>query len=197
MTTTNFKTPEVLLMMDIESLDVGPRSVVTQVGLVAVPAVDPETILGVISIHLPIEPQLTLKRTISAKTLIWWMQQSDKARSEFALNDSDDFEELPSLLRHLNRKITQFVDGREYELYARGPQFDVVNVESLMKDLSIKPAWEYGRVRDLRTVMAMAGLSSKDIPRDTEAYPEHVAVADCKFQLFCLTEAFRHVRARS
>lgn len=194
-----YKTPQIIGMLDIESLSTSSNAVVTQVGLVLVMASDPETVLSEIEIHLPIEPQLTLKREVSASTLIWWMGQNDVARKNFALNAGDDFDELPALLRHLNRKFEQVVDGQDYELFARGPQFDIVNVESLMADVAIKPAWKYDRIRDLRTVMAEAGLSTKagDVPRDTTRFPEHVAVADCHYQLLCLTEARRQLRSRS
>lgn len=193
----NYVNPEVLVMMDIESLDIGPRSIVSQVGAVFSLADDPETIIGEELLYLPIQPQINLKRTLSASTLVWWMKQSDVARAEFEQNTGEDFEELPSLLRRLNRKFDQFVAGRPYEIYARGPQFDIVNIESLMSDVTIAPAWKYDRVRDLRTVMAMAGLSTKDIPRDVTRHPEHMAVADCHYQLQCLVEAKRKIGARS
>lgn len=193
----SYKAPEVLVMADIESLDTGPRSIISQIGMVFVPASDPETVLGEVLIYLPIQPQIDLKRTISADTLAFWMGQGEKARLEFKQNSGDDFEELPALLRHVNRKFESFVDGRDYELYARGPQFDVTNIESAMKDCAVKPAWRYDRVRDLRTVMALAGMRTQDVPRDVERFPEHMAVADCHYQLQCLTAAFRQIRARS
>lgn len=193
----SYKTPDVLVMADIESLDVGPRSVVSQIGMVFAPAADPETILAEVLVYLPIQPQLTLERTISASTLAFWMKQGEEARKEFEQNTGDDFDELPALLRHVNRKFDQIVDGREYELYARGPQFDIVNIESVMSDVALKPAWRYDRVRDLRTVMALAGLRTADVPRDTTRFPEHMAVADCNYQLQCLAEALKHLRARS
>lgn len=189
--------PEVILMMDIESLDTGPRSIVSQIGMVAAMATDPETIIGEELLYLPIQPQIDLKRTLSAGTLVWWMRQSDAARKEFEQNTGDDFEELPALLRRMNRKFTEFVAGREYEVWARGPQFDVTNIESIMNDCAVKPAWRYDRVRDLRTVMAQAGLRTQDIPRDLERFPEHMAVADCHYQMQCLTQAQRQVWARS
>ena len=195
--TSSYKTPEVIVMTDIESLDTGPRSIVSQIAMVFVLASDPETILDEVLVYLPIQPQIDLKRTLSATTLSWWMRQSEEARKEFEQNTGDDFEELPALLRHVNRKFNSVIDGREYELYARGPQFDIVNIESLMTDVAIKPAWRYDRIRDLRTVMALAGLRTGDIPRDLSRFPEHMAVADCHYQIACLTESNRQLRARS
>lgn len=194
---TSYKNPEVLVMADIESLDLGPRSVISQIGMVFVPASDPETILDEVLVYLPIQPQLTLNRTIGAKTLAFWMTQGEQARKEFEQNTGDDFDELPALLRHVNRKFSAIVGESEYELFARGPQFDITNIQSVMMDVAIQPAWRYDRIRDLRTVMALAGLRTGDVPRDTVKYPEHMAVADCHYQLQCLTESLRQLRARS
>lgn len=194
---SSYEKPQILVMADIESLDIGPRSIVSQIGMVFSMADDPETVLGEVLVYLPIQPQIDLKRTLSASTLIWWMKQGDEARREFEQNTGDDYEELPALLRHVNRKFEQIVDGRTYEVYARGPQFDIVNIESLMKETALKPAWRYDRIRDLRTVMALAGMRTQDIPRDTVKYPEHMAVADCHYQMQCLNQALRQVWARS
>lgn len=193
----SYVAPEVLVMADIESMDVGPRSIVSQIGMTFALASDPETTLKEVLVYLPIQPQIELKRTLSASTLAWWLKQSAEARAEFEQNTGDDFEELPALLRHVNRQFLQVVDGREYELYARGPQFDIVNIESIMADVAVKPAWRYDKIRDLRTVMAMAGIRTGDVPRDTTRFPEHMAVADCNYQMLCLTEALRRLRARS
>jgi hypothetical protein len=195
--TQSYTAPEVLVMADIESLDVGPRSIVSQIGMVFAPASDPETILKEVLVYLPIQPQIDLNRTLSASTLVWWMKQSDEARKEFEQNTGDDHDELAALLRHVNRQFDQVVDGREYELFARGPQFDITNIESLMADCAVKPTWRYDRIRDLRTVMALAGLRTQDVPRDTTRHPEHMAVADCNYQFQCLTAALRQIRARS
>jgi exodeoxyribonuclease VIII len=197
MTQGSYKQPTIGAMTDIESLALGPNAVVTQIAFVFFPIADPETVLAETVVHLPIEPQLTLKREISAQTLIWWMGQSDSARKEFERNEGEDFEELPSLLRHVNRKFDEVTDGQEYELFSRGPQFDIVNIESLMTSCGLKPAWRYDRVRDLRTLMALAGLRTGDVPRDTTRYPEHQALADCHYQILCYAESIRALRSRS
>ncbi len=195
--TESYVNPEVIVMIDIESLALTSRAVVTQIGMVAVMASDPETVVGETLIYLPIDPQLTLKRDISGSTLAWHMRLPDVARKEIEQSTGTDFDELPSLLRHLIRKFDHYTDGRPYEVYARGPQFDIANIESLLQDVALQAPWKYDRVRDLRTVMALAGMRLQDIPRDESKYPSHMAAADCHYQLLCLTEALRKIRARS
>ena len=192
----SYKQPTILCMTDIESLDVGPRSIVSQIGMVFARADDPETVIKEVLVYLPIQPQIALKRTLSAQTLVWWMKQSDEARAEFEANTGDDFEELPSLLRHVIRQYNQVVGDETCEVWARGPQFDVVNIESLMADCALQAPWGYNVVRDLRTLMALAGLRTQDVTRPIEL-TDHMALMDCKYQLMCYAESMKHLRARS
>lgn len=191
-----------ILMIDIESLDLGPRSVVLQAALYALDQ-DEDTILDThIWSHFPVQPQLDLiqPRTISASTLWWWMQQDWEARKQFEKNVLEDFEALPILMRHFTREFNRIVDGRDYLLYARGPQFDVVNMSSLYKDVGMTAPWEtpqtYGKVRDLRTIMGEAGLKSADVPKPS-GFVAHQAAWDCKYQLAQFQEARKHLRART
>lgn len=185
--------PELIIMTDIETLDVGPRSVITQAAFVAAAIDDPEIPIHRHLIYLPIQPQITLQRTISAETIAWWMKQDEEARLKIAESTGDEFEELPALLRAFNRKLDQVSDGRTYEFWARGPQFDVVNLESLMGDCAVQPHWEYQVVRDLRTLMAIAGLKTADVERPPEL-TAHQADKDCQFQLMCYAAAMRELR---
>jgi len=185
------------LSLDIESLDIGPRSVVTQVALYGWD-IDEGTLLeAFVWSYLPIQPQLDLihPRTISADTLWWWMQQSDEARSKFEFNVLEDFESLPVLMRHLTREFNRMVGDNNYELWAKGPQFDVVNVESLYRDCGMRAPWKYDRVRDLRTLMAQAGIHSADV-EIPKGFVAHEAGWDAQFQINCYMQAMRHLRAR-
>jgi hypothetical protein len=189
-----YKPPEVLAMFDIESLDVGPRSIITQIGMALAPADDPETILYANNWHLPINPQVAVhKRTFNADTLIWWMTDSSitqSVRDEIKLSSGDDYEELPALLRAMTRKFDQVVDGRQVECWSRG-NFDAINIESLLDDCAIDKPWRYDAWRDLRTLMAAAQIGTSDVIRDLEKFPLHNAIADCGYQMLCYTESLK------
>ena len=187
--------PDVGFMFDIESLDLGTQAVVTQIAFVAFDLADPETVLKEVTEYLPIQPQLALGRTISAKTIIWWMQQDDKARNRFKQNDGDDMDELLALMRSVARKASQVIaESNGYEIWARGPQFDIANIESLLSACGEKAPWKYGAVRDLRTLMSQAGLHVSDVPRRPTLI-EHVALDDCKYQIECYVEAIRRLHS--
>jgi hypothetical protein len=184
-------------MLDIETLGLGPRVVTTQVAMIAFDIDDPSTELRTINEYLPIQPQLGLGRTVTGSTLIWWMGQEEKARKRFANNSGDDLIELEALCRSIVRKFNQITDdGRlSYELWAKGPQFDVVNLESLLVDLGFEAPWKYDSVRDLRTLMKIAGLSTKDV--ELGPLQAHVAIDDCRFQIRCYEEALRKLGSKS
>lgn len=190
------KNPDVGIMLDLETLGRGPRAVVTQVAMVAFEIGNPARWVREVNEFLPIQPQLGLRRDIDASTLIWWMQQSDDARSRFKYNEGHDLGELESIGRSIVRKFNSITqDGaRSYEVWARGPQFDAVILESLLVDLGLEAPWKYDTVRDLRTLMKLAGVDSDEV--DSTGITPHVALDDCKFQIRGYELAFKRMSAR-
>lgn len=188
--------PKLGIMLDIESLDLAPRSVVSQVGIIAFPLDDPETETRRIEQYLPIQPQLELGRTMSFSTIFWWMKQDEKARLRFIDNDGNDMEELLALVRSVHRKLSDLIiqaGPSGVEFWAKGPQFDVVNLETLFIDCGLDIPWKYDSVMDLRTLMRLANVHTEQV--DSTGVVPHVAIEDCKFQIRCYVEAMRHLRS--
>lgn len=181
------------IMIDLESLDTGPRSVVTQVGIIAFPLDDPETEMRRISEYLPVQPQIELERTISFDTVLWWLKQDEAARSKLLESAGNDMEVLLSFVRSIHRKLSDLirtVGENNVEIWARGPQFDVVNLESLFIDCGLAAPWKYSTVMDIRTAMRLAGVDKGDV--DASGLIPHIAIEDCKFQIRCYIETIRH-----
>lgn len=194
MTTNNVK--RVGIMWDTETLGLGPKAVVTQLTFVSFDLDDPDTKMREVEEFLPIQPQVTLGREVSASTILWWMRQPDEARAMFQKNDGEDFDELLALVNSVNRKLSQELDGAvEYEIWARGVSFDMPIIESLFNDVGQKPAYRYDRVFDLRTLMRDAKIGKADVPMRAGLIPHH-ALSDCLYQIDCLVEATRRMHAR-
>lgn len=198
MNNTNFKATTGL-MLDLETLGLGPRSVVSQVGIIVFPLDDPSTVSRVIDQYLPVQPQIEgLKRDVSFDTILWWMNQDEKARSRFIDNGGNDLEELLALVRSIHRKLTEEVARAggvdNVEVWAKGPQLDVVNLETLFVDAGLVTPWKYSTVCDLRTLMRLADVHIGDV--DATGITPHIAVEDCRFQLRCYAEAIRQLHAR-
>lgn len=181
------------IMIDIETLDTRPKGVVTQIGMVIVDLQDPTTPIRVIEETLPIQPQLELNRTIGADTMLFWMRQPDETRKHLQDCGGNDLEELLAITRNINRKLDSEIRSanNDYEVWARGPQFDVVMLESLFQDCGQSVLWTYDSVRDLRTFMKQAGVKSEDV--DSAGLVPHDAVDDCKFQWRCYSQAVTHI----
>ena len=191
--------PQRVLMLDIESLALGTRPVITQVALLGYDLDEDELLEPRHVQFYPVDPQQQIipPRRITASTIAWWMKQSDDARARFEQSVSDDFAELPALARHLIATFNQLTDdGRiNYELVAKGPQFDVAAVETLFEDLGLKTPWDFRKVRDLRTLLATAGINDKNVPKPSGFIP-HVAYWDGRWQLNQYLAARRRLAGR-
>lgn len=183
------------VMVDIESLALAPKAVVTQLAFVAFDLDDPDTTIRTDEEYLPLDPQLVLSRVISGDTLIWWMGQNEQARKRFEANKGNDFQELVALVQSWIRKFEQATAGAEkVEVYAQGPQFDIVTIESLLADLGLEAPWKYNQIRDLRTLMAEAGMDKSTVPM-APGLVSHHALSDCRHQINVLQEAWRRIRS--
>lgn len=176
---------KLLLMVDIESLDLGPRCVITQIAMLGYDLEQDKLLTQNYAEYLPIQPQLDMlkPRTISASTLWFWMQQPDEARLRFENNLGDDLFDLQFLGRSFIEKFRRMTQGFDsYVICARGPQFDLVAIESLLHDLELTAPWDYSAVDDLRTLMNRAGMHTDDVPKP-EGFIKHVAYWDARYQI--------------
>lgn len=175
--------PDIIIAIDIESLALGPRPVITQIAMLGYDLQEDELLSPTHVHYYPIEPQQRIipARVISASTLAWWMKQSDEARDRFELSTATDFEDLVALARNLVTVFNRLTDNGKanYEVMAKGPQFDIVAIETLLTELGLEIPWNYQRVRDLRTMLALAGLNERNIPDPAGMIP-HVAYWDAR-----------------
>lgn len=175
--------PDIIVAIDIESLALGPRPVITQIAMLGYDLQEDELLSPTHVHYYPIEPQQRIipARVISASTLAWWMKQSDEARDRFELSTATDFEDLVALARNLVTVFNRLTDNGKanYEVMAKGPQFDIVAIETLLTELGLEIPWNYRRVRDLRTMLALAGLNERNIPDPAGMIP-HVAYWDAR-----------------
>lgn len=183
--------PRRLLSLDIESLDLGTRPVITQIALLAYDLDEDEMIKTEYVEYLPIQPQLDMKpaRTVSASTIVWWMSQSDEARARFSENLGDDSFDLQWLAKSFCDTFAKLTGNFTipYVLMAKGPQFDVCAVETLLLELDLAIPWnivqsDYNRVVDLRSLLRHEKVDPKTVPKP-EGFIEHVAYWDALWQI--------------
>ena len=187
-----------LIHIDVETLGLTSKCVTTQLAALGIDMDDPEAERREVEEYLPIQPQLTLGRTIDASTLLYWLgpKVSEDARLRFQRSSGDDMDELTALVQSFHSKVTRLIDeATYYEVWARGPQFDINIIESLFNDLGLAAPWAYDRIFDLRTTMNLAGVDKREVTPRAGLIP-HVALHDCKYQADCYDEAMRRLRAK-
>ncbi len=192
------QTKRLVIHVDVETLGLTSKCVVTQLGALGVDMDDPEAERREVEEYLPIQPQLTIGRNIDASTLLYWLgpKVTEEARLRFQRSSGDDMDELTALVQSFHSKITRLIESASYyEVWAKGPQFDINIIESLFSDLGLAPPWSYDRIFDLRTTMNLAGVGKYEIAPRAGLIP-HVALHDCKHQQDLLEESMRRLRAK-
>lgn len=197
---SKYVAPKVIIAMDIESLGLGPRALVTSVGIISASVNDPLTPVREIHDFYPMQPQLELiqPRTVQAGTFAFWLKQGEEARLKLAEGLDGDMDTLRAMVRHTIREFGFMIAGLnkgEYEVWARGPQFDVAAMETLIRELGEEVPWAYDSVRDLRTIMARAAITVDDVTKPEELI-QHNALDDARYQMLCYVEANRLISAR-
>jgi len=137
------------VMLDIETLDTLPESVILTIGAVKF---DPfsDFIGDGLYIKPDVDEQSAKGRTINEDTLNWWMNQAEDVREE-ALS-MDDRIPVEEMYRQLNR----FLVGVE-NVWAQGPVFDMVILANIYRQYSWPTPWQYWQVRDSRTLFGTHG----------------------------------------
>lgn len=148
------------IMLDLETLDTGPRSVVTSIGAVAFdPHVSGPSGLGD-KFYVELTDDLSIQqqcgRTISGDTVVWWMRQGQAAQQLFEPRTN---EFRVGTIKGLNR-FAEFIDAngaRDVQIWGNGADFDNIILGSLYEDLGMKKPWSYSRNRCFRTMKNLPG----------------------------------------
>jgi len=169
------------LMLDLETLDTRPSTVVLSIGAIAF---DPQTGWmdeyqgGGLELFPRVDEQLEAGRTISWDTMSWWLQQSEEARKAVAKPPRPRIGVencLETFRDYCKRMGTTLV-------WSNGAAFDVVIMEHLMNYQRIP--WRFYKVLDMRTMMWLKNVAKK-------GETVHTALQDAKDQAERVIESYR------
>lgn len=168
-------------MIDIETLDTAPASVVLSVGAVKFdPHSDQEPHAKTLW-RPSIEDQLERDRSVSDDTLEWWSRQDADIREQ-AMTEQGRIQ-MSVFMAELNRYLV----GCD-EIWCQGPQFDMVILENLYSMYNHHTNWQYWQIRDSRTLFSiMPRDPRKDIQQNL-----HSADDDAYWQAVCVQKTFGH-----
>lgn len=165
------------LMLDIETLDVLPTSVILTIGA---QGFDPYSDRFTdVTYYERCDLESQDGRTTSDDTINWWGKQTADAQEE-ALGDAGQPRiTLKEALTSLGKLI-----WKHDTIWANGTTFDMVILESAFRQNGINLPWKYWQVSDARTIY-------KIVPQVGKLGNNHNALADCVNQIDMLQKAFK------
>jgi len=124
--------------------------------------------------RVSLEASVAAGLKMDVSTVLWWMQQSDAARSIFGCGGGT--------LSRVLEQFSVFCDS-DAQVWGNGATFDITILESAYSAVGLRAPWKFWNVRDVRTVVElgrMLGLPyHKATPFDGIA---HNALDDAKHQ---------------
>lgn len=161
------------IMLDIETMGTSSNAAIMSIGACYF---DPAT--GEIGGTFHEQVNISSNGTIDASTVIWWMKQSDDARSKFYNNDKAG---------HINAVLAEFADfiKPNCQVWGNGVAFDNVIIRNAYEHPSCSDdvPWKFWNDRDVRTMVELGkviGIDPKlDFPFDDV---KHDALADAIHQ---------------
>ena len=172
------------VMIDIETLDIAPTAVVFEIAAVEFDSLG--NIGKKFQAVLSIPHQISLGRTKSEDTIRFWESQPDEAKK--ALRAAEVTNDLHVPLDDFWFFLAD-LNAREY--WCKGTSFDFPILENLLLQTGNRIPWGYGQKRDLRTLLRIAELDEKQVPRDSGYV--HSALGDCLFQIKCWVLAMENL----
>lgn len=168
------------IMIDIETLGTTPDAAVLTIGAIRFNADTKDAPVKEIYLKLDVADQQG--RITDENTVKWWSEQ------EQTVQDST-FKGNRISVRLALEELTNFITEDD-RVWAHGPQFDMVILESLYKSVDKKAPWKYNKVRDTRTLYEVLGDMRPAVRPN-----EHNALEDCKYQAKGVQECFAHLRS--
>lgn len=168
-------------MIDIETLDTSPTSLILSVGACIFDPYSDTEPHSKTTFYPSVEEQFEYGRTVSDATLAWWKKQ-DVAILEASLTE-DNRCSLASFAAKLNKFLVA-VD----KIWCQGPQFDMVIIENLFGTINHHRNWKYWQIMDSRTLFQ---LMPED-PRRKIQQNLHDPAEDAYWQAVCVQQCFSH-----
>lgn len=182
--------PDTIVSIDIESLALGPRPIITEIAMLGYDLADGELLHPRHIHHYPVEPQQKIipPREIHLGTLIaradWTKTKGIDFADQLRLSSATEFEDLASLCRNFVTVFNQITNNGQanYEVVCARPQFDVVAIETLLNEVGLETPWRYDSVIDVRTMLKRAGINHKNVHKDPR-WIAHTGFGDARWQI--------------
>lgn len=169
------------LMIDLETLDVRPTSVILSLG--AVLFNQKQGVFDTLQLDFDLQEQFDIGRSISMDTLRWWMTQSKQSQKIFDKEGSKvSIATIPGELS----KFTLGQNKKTLRVWSNGTDFDIGMVNNVFSQNNFtNKLWMFYNVTDYRTFGYITGFKK---PVGKAA---HDALADATHQAECILKFMR------
>ena len=175
-------------MVDLETMGLGPTAAIVSIGCVPF---DRESLtVGLDEFYTVVDLESSLKAGLVAEssTILWWMMQSEEARTELFSGRRAQLYEALSALRYWMAGLVPAKNDRK--VWGNGAAFDNVILSSAYKAVGLETPWNFWNDRCFRTMKN----EFADVPLPDRSRLHHKAVDDARYQAECLVEILRSVR---
>ena len=164
-------------MIDFETLGNGKNAAVVQIG-----ACYFDKLTGKIGnkLDIRITPESAVKSgaDMDASTVLWWLDQSEEARTAVFKGPAID-------IRAAFIGLNNFLANAE-AIWSHAT-FDFVILQETLKRLEIRPTFRYSAAKDIRTLQYLAPLTKEEMAGLTREGIHHDGFSDCLFQVkYCV-----------
>lgn len=169
--------PHTSIILDLETLDTSPTSIITEIGVIAFNRSDFSE-RSIMELHPSLFHQLAAGRTASADTIGFHAKKG-------TLPDNVNTHNTPA---KIVAWLAEFFETQTpHRVWIQGPDFDRPILENFCNQFGAALPWDFWRTRDTRTLWDIAFPGIKHDPR-----PHH-ALADCRATLADLQKSLQHL----
>ncbi|MGC1062856.1 3'-5' exonuclease [Pantoea agglomerans] len=162
------------LMVDLETMGNGTYAPVVSIGAVFFDPASGET-GDEFQVNISLESSMRHRARPDASTIMWWMGQSEEARSSLLENPT----ELSTALSRFNDFIFENTNSKFVQVWGNGASFDCVILRSAYQMTGQNPPWNWWNDRDVRTIVELGKAIGFDPKRDMPFEgTRHNALAD-------------------
>ena len=180
------------LMVDIEALDPKTGGIIVSVGAVVF-NIDTGEVVDAKEWEIKVvEQEQKYNRTISARCLLWWMQQSEGCLATLKKKDSERIG-----VREFVFEFKEFVTKHNMErAWCKGMNFDYDLIEELFKAVGQRWPIKKSKYRDCR-VYYDYGKKLDLLPKKIDRKDAHTALGDALFQVKISSEVHQYLTNRN
>lgn len=176
------------ISLDLETMDKKPSSAIISIGACYFDRYTGE--IGE-TFHQKVNLQscIDVGLTVSADTLMWWLQQDEEAREKLKGNENE---------RHLSAvldNLSYFMRDCQM-VWGNGATFDNCILENAFNQLGHEAPWKFWNSRDLRTLVDVGLELGIDPKNDLEFEGvRHDALSDAIHQAKIAVEIYREIKS--